>query len=264
MAHRDSYDHGTPAWIDLSSPDVDASKDFYGALFGWDAEDSFEGETRIYTNFSKDGRAVAGLGAQQPEMAGMPPIWSTYIGVDDADAVLAAAEAAGGQVLMPTMQVMDQGSMAILADPTGAVVSLWQAGAHTGAQLVNEPDTWSWNELMTRDLPAATAFYGDVFGWTTSVAMDMGPELGPYLVVAGDDPDGVAGMMGMPPGMPEQVPNHWNVYFTVADLDASLARVAELGGKLVNGPDDSPVGRLATVHDAHGGSFSLIQQPAEV
>lgn len=257
MAHRDHYDAGIPSWVDLMSPDVDASKAFYTGLFGWEAEDQLDGEgNRIYVQLRQDGRDVAGMGGQAPEMEGMPPIWNTYVATDDCDATVKKAEAAGGTVMMPTMEVMDAGKMAILADPSGAMVSVWQAGEHIGAGIVNEPNSFSWNELMTRDLEAVKPFYAEVFGWEYETH-DMG-EMGPYTTgqIGGDD---IAGLMTMPPDIPDEVPSYWNVYFAVADADAICKRVEELGGQVLWGPEDTPVGKLATIQDPQGGSFSIMQ-----
>lgn len=257
MSRRDGYEPGTPCWVDLMSPDVDASISFYTALFGWDAEDQYDDEgNRIYTNLMRGGDLVAGLGGQTPEMQGAPPMWNTYVATTDVDATSARVEAAGGTVMMPGMDVMDQGRMAIYSDPTGAVVSVWQAGVHKGADVCNEPGAWSWNELMTRDIDTATAFYADVFDWSYE-PMDM--PMGTYYVVKGGDEGGRGGLMAMPPGMPDAVPNHWTVYFMVDDADATIARARELGGQVVQGPDDAPVGRLATLHDPMGGSFMILQ-----
>lgn len=258
MNTRSTYESGTPCWVDLMSPDVDASTDFYTALFGWQAEDQFDEDgTRIYTNFLRDGRLVAGMGGHQPGMEGAPPIWNTYVATDDVDATSRRVEAAGGTVMMPATDVMDQGRMAIYGDPTGAVISVWQAGEHRGAQVCNEPDTWSWNELMTRDIDAALAFYRDVFEWSYD-----GRELpfGTYSVIRGGG-GGRGGLMPMPPGVPDMVPNHWAVYFMVDAADAAVERVRELGGQLVQGPHDVPgIGRIAIVHDPSGGSFMIMQR----
>lgn len=261
MVTRTSYDHGTPSWIDLMTTDVDGAVAFYGGLFGWTADPTHDDDgALVYVNLRKDGSLVAGLGEQSPEMAGLPPVWSTYVAVDDVDDVLARVADAGGQVMMPGMDVMeDVGRMAILADPTGAVVGLWQAGTHLGAEVVNEADTWFWNELLTRDVDTAKGFYGDVLGWDYD-AMDMGP-MGTYHVVKGG-PEGVAGLMAMPGEMPDQVPNHWMVYFMVADADATVAKALELGGQVVQPAMDTPVGRQAILHDPAGGSFSVMQ-PAD-
>lgn len=262
MSTRSSYEPGTPCWIDLMSPDVDASTAFYSGLFGWDAADEHDEEgNRIYTNYTRGGQVVAGAAAQQAEMKGAPPVWNTYIATADVDKTSKKVEEAGGTVMMPAMDVMEHGRMAIYGDPTGAVISAWQAGTHIGAQVCNEPNTWSWNELLTRDVEAASAFYSDVFGWSYD-SMDM--QVGTYHVIQGGDEGGRGGLMAMPPGMPDMVPNHWSVYFTVSDADATVERARELGGQVVQGPDDMPdVGRLATLHDPMGGSFMILQPASQ-
>lgn len=252
-----SYEPGQPCWIDLMSPDVDASKAFYSAVFGWETRDEHDDEgNRIYVNFSLDGRDVAGLGGQPP---GMPPmaIWNSYVCSDDVAATVAAVERAGGTVMMPPMPVMSAGHMAIVADPTGAVISVWQPGEHPGAGVANEPNTWSWNELMTRDIDTALPFYTDVFGWEYD-AMDMGNGSIYHVVKGGTE--GWAGAMAMPPGVPDQAPNHWAVYFMVADTEATVEAVNANGGQVVMPPMDTPgVGRMCIFHDPQGGSFSTLQ-----
>lgn len=254
-----SHAPGSPCWVDLMAPDVAAAKEYYGAVFGWDAEDQTDDEGNYtYTLFSKDGHTVAGMGGQQPGMAGMPPIWNTYVAVDDPAATAANVTEAGGTVAMPPMQVMTAGEMAIFADPGGAMISVWKAGDHIGAELCNEPDTWAWNELMTRDIDAALPFYSAVFGWTYD-DQDMGP-MGTYHVIHGGENNGLGGLMAMPADMPAMVPNHWGVYFTVSDIEATIAKVTVSGGMVTNGPMPIPgVGTSASVHDPQGGAFNLLQ-----
>ena len=260
MPEFTSHSHGTPSWVDLMSPDVDASKAFYSSVFGWDAEDQFDDDgNRVYVMFSLGGKSVAGLGGQGPGMEGMPGMWNTYVATADIAATTDAVAAAGGTVVMPPMQVFDAGQMAVFTDPTGATFSAWQAGEHIGVEIGNEPNTYSWNELMTRDVDTALSFYTAVFGWTYD-DQDMGTMI--YHVIAGGE-SGLGGIMAVPPEMPEEVPNHWAVYFTVTDLDASIAAVTGAGGQVVAGPMDIPgVGRMATVHDTTNGSFALMQ-PAD-
>jgi predicted enzyme related to lactoylglutathione lyase len=260
MPEFTSHDPGTPCWVDLMSPDIDASKAFYTSVFGWDAVDEFDPEgSRIYVSFKLDDKTVAGLGGQPPGMENMPPMWNTYIATEDCEATAAKVTEAGGAVIMPPMQVMEAGSMAIFADPTGAAFSAWQAGDHYGAQVGNEPNTYSWNELMSRQLDSAKAFYSQVFGWEYDV-QDMGP-MGEYNVIAGGaENQGLGGLMAMPPDVPEEVPNHWAVYFMVADINDTVAKVEAGGGQVVNGPFPIPgVGQTAVVHDPAGGNFQLLQ-----
>lgn len=245
-------------WIDLMSPDVDASVEFYTSVFGWDAEDQFDtdGVTRVYVMFRKDGATVAGLGGQFDAMQGAPAVWNSYVATDDADATTARVEQAGGTVVMPPMQIYDSGRMAVYAGPDGAMVSAWEAGSHIGAELVNEHAAWSWNELMTRDLDAAKRFHAEVFGWGYD-AHDMGP-MGTYWLATVDGRQ-MAGLMQMPPDVPDAAPNHWGVYFTVDDIDEVVARIEAAGGTIVMPKQHTPgVGHMAMAHDPQGGSFSLM------
>ena len=254
-----SYAPGTPCWVDFMSPDVDASKAYYGAVFGWDAEDQFSdtGE-RVYTTFTLNGQKVAGLLAKQPGAEDMPSVWTTYIATDDVAKTAELVESSGGSVLMPPLQVMTAGEMAVFADPTGAVFGVWKAGDHFGSEVGNEPNTYSWNELLDRDIEAAKEFYSKVFGWSYD-AMDMGP-MGTYNVIAGGENGGLGGLMAMPPNMPPMVPNHWAVYFMVSDLDDTLSKVTSNGGQVVMPATPIPgIGTMANVHDPAGGSFALMQ-----
>lgn len=262
MPQRTSYEPGTPCWVDLMTPDVAASTAFYTALFGWDTETTLDDDgNHVYTRLTKNGLDVGGLGGQPPDMAGAPPIWNSYVCVTDADETAAKIEKTGGRIMMPPMQVFEHGIMAVAADPTGAMFCLWQPLSHQGAGVVNEPDTYSWNELLTSDIEASKAFYADVFGWAYE-GMDMGPG-GMYWVIQGGDAGGLGGLMARPADLPADVPDSWGVYFTVADVDATVAAVTGAGGALMFGPVDVPeVGRFATVSDPQGGSFSVIQNPA--
>jgi predicted enzyme related to lactoylglutathione lyase len=262
MSEFTSHPPGTPCWVDLMSPDIDGSKSFYTAVFGWDADDQLDDDgNRIYVMFSQGGKSVAGLGGQPPGMGEMPAIWNSYIATADVAATAAQVTAAGGAVMMPPMQVMDAGEMAIFTDPAGAAFSVWKAGQHIGAEIGNEVNTYSWNELMTRDVDSALPFYSEVFGWSYD-PKDMGP-MGTYYVIAGGESGGIGGIMTMPPDMPAQVPNHWGVYFTVADTAATVEDITGAGGQIVNGPMTIPgVGTTATVHDPAGGNFSIMQPEA--
>ncbi len=158
------YAPGTPSWVELSSPNTDAATEFYGQLMGWSAtEPGPEDETGGYRMFQQDGKNIAGLMGHMQE--GQPTAWVTYISVADAEETAAKVKAAGGTVMMEPMDVMDIGRMALFADPTGAVFGVWQPKSFTGADLVNEPGSLCWNEVLTRDAGAGKAFYPAVFGW---------------------------------------------------------------------------------------------------
>jgi predicted enzyme related to lactoylglutathione lyase len=201
------------------------------------------------------GKPVAGMMPLMQE--GQPPAWSTYVAVEDAEATAGKVRDSGGQVMAEPMDVMDLGRMAIFADPSGAVFGIWQAGTFPGAGFVNESGAVLWNELNTRDPDAAKDFYTGVFGWETR---DFGGGDPPYLTVhPGGAERGVGGIMDMRGRVPDEVPAHWMVYFAVDDVDASAAKVKELGGAVTLEPTDIPqVGRVAIVHDPHGAHFAVI------
>ena len=256
MSIRTSYAPGIPSWVDVMVPNRDEGKAFYGALFGWTFEDSVDPESGavIYTNCFSNGHMVCGLMEMNPQMGAMPPVWGTYVATADAEETAQRVTEAGGTVMIPPMDVMDVGRMAVFADPTGAVLGLWQAKTHKGAELVNEPYGFCWNELDTRDTAAASAFYEAVFGWKTE-AME-GPMDYFELKLDGDT---IGGMMPMPEGMPAAVPSFWLTYFAVEDCDATVAQITELGGGLAMGPMDIPAGRFAVVHDPAGATFAVMK-----
>jgi hypothetical protein len=252
VAQRTSYAQGTPSWIDLLTPDQAASKSFYGALFGWSFDDQQLGDGVYYSIAMLGDDRVAAIAPPNPDSAGTPPRWTTYLTVDDVDAAAGRAAAAGGSVAMPAMDVMGAGRMAMVADPSGAVVALWQAKDIAGAGRVNEPGTLIWNELITDDAASALPFYEAVAGMTTS-SMDMG-EAGSYTLFEADGKQ-VGGTMAP---MMDGVPNYWHVYFAVADVDATAAKATAAGGTVVGEPFDSPVGRMAILQDPHGAMFSVM------
>jgi len=259
MPVRSSYAQGTPNWVDLQTTDQPASKAFYAGLFGWTFDDqpmSEASDAPVYSMAMLGDQAVAAIAPQSPDLAaaGAPPVWNTYIAVDSVDDAVAKVGAAGGQVAMEPFDVMDAGRMAVALDPSGAPVALWQADQHIGATLVNEPGTLTWNELITTD-PEAARFYEQVLGLTTST-MDMGSGAYTLFETGGQQVGGAT-----EPQM-AGVPNHWHVYFAVADTDAAAARAAELGGSVVVQPFDTPAGRIALLTDPQGAAFSVIQQAA--
>jgi len=154
-----TYAPGTPSWVDLAIPDVEAATRFYNQIFGWTSQDLGE-EAGHYNMFFRNGKMVAA--ANTPQSPNQPPSWATYIATDNAQETANKVKEAGGQVLMEPFQVMDQGSMAVFMDPTGAVFCVWQPAAMKGSELANEPGSFTWNELATRDMDKARAFYAKV------------------------------------------------------------------------------------------------------
>ncbi len=253
MSRPDSYQPGTPSWVDLASPDLDASASFYGQLFGWEARETGPAEeTGGYRMFYKDDLSVAGLGPIMNE--GQPPAWTTYVTVADADETTTKVTDAGGQPLMTPLDVMDVGRMGLYMDPAGAVIAVWQPGRHKGAGIVNEPGSLSWNELQTRDVDAARSFYDAVFGW--GVQEHPMEHMTYYEWKLGDQ--SVGGMLQMGESFPPEVPPHWLAYFAVEDCDAALESATGLGGRKMMEPMEVEAGRFGVVSDPQGAFFAVI------
>ena len=255
MARLEKFNPGQFSWVDLMAPDAVAAKAFYGALFDWSHVDIPTDQGGVYTQFKSRDLPVAGLGEMSDEMkaGGMPGFWNSYVTVDDADAIAATAVELGGKITMPVMQVMTAGRMAFLADVEGAHFAIWQPGEHAGAGLVNEPVSLCWNELLTKDIEAAKAFYAALFGWEINAAEDAPVEY--YGISNGGRING--GIIPWSSQMGD-VPPNWGVYFSVADCDGSVKRIDELGGRLIVPPRDIHPGRFAVVADPAGAVFSVM------
>ncbi|PRY40625.1 VOC family protein [Umezawaea tangerina] len=246
VTRETSWPAGTPCWADLGA-DVDKSTAFYSALFGWEV-DKLETAVLGYWTATLGGRNAAGLGAQQ-DMA-QPPQWTTYLATDDADATAAKIFEAGGHVVVAPMDVEDQGRIAIAVDTAGAMFGIWQAGSHTGLQVTGESGSITWSENTTQDFDGSQKFYADVFGYSYA---DLSDDDSQYatITLGGDTVGGIGSAFG-------DAPSAWLTYFAVADTDAAVAKVAELGGWVVMPPTDSPNGRAAVVSDDQGAVFAVI------
>jgi uncharacterized protein len=249
---------GSPCWIDLMTSDTQKARDFYAQLFGWTYETGDQEKYGGYITAFKDGQMVAGM-MHNDGQAGYPDVWTTYLRVEDINAVIDATTTAGGQVFMSPMEVPEQGKMAMIGDAGGAAIGLWQFGGHTGYQLQGEPGTPVWHELHTRDYPATVKFYQDVLGWDTAVMSDT-PEF--KYTTLGEGDNARAGIMDSSSFLPEGVPANWQVYFGVENADATIEKALSMGGQLVQPAEDTPFGRMATLADPTGTMFK-ISQPVE-
>jgi predicted enzyme related to lactoylglutathione lyase len=259
VGERTRYAPGTFSWADLSTPDPPAAKTFYCQLFGWEATDNPIGDGTVYTMMSIDGKDVVAVSPQPKRQreAGAPPAWSSYITVQSADDALARAEQLGASVHAPAFDVFDAGRMGVVQDPQGAFFPVWEPKGHIGAGLVNAPGALSWNDLASPDPDASARFYGELFAWTVEPVDGSEP---PYWTIKTADGRLGGGMREvMPPGSPA----YWVVYFAVEDADAALARVLELDGAHVWGPDEAGPGRVVVVRDPQGAVLALYAGPLD-
>jgi uncharacterized protein len=254
MADITRHEPGSFSWVELATTDTAAAKAFYTALFEWTYVDNPMGPDMVYTRLQLRGRDVGALYPQAKEQRdqGIPPHWMSYVTVQGADASAAKAKELGGTEILPPFDVMTYGRMAVLQDPTGAVLSLWEPREHIGVQVRDEPNALCWNELYTRDTASAAAFYRGLFGWRDKT------DKGGYTEWhRGDTP--VGGMMAIAPEW-GPMPPHWLSYFLVSDVDATIARAARLGGgAMMPARDIENVGRFAILKDAQGAEFAIVK-----
>lgn len=257
MGDQMAHPSGTFCWPELATIDQKAAVEFYQALFGWDVEEQPLGPAETYSMFRLRGRDVGAAYTMRPaeRQGGVPPHWNSYVSVDNADETARRAQELGAGLLAPPFDVMSQGRMAILQDPTGAVFEIWQPNAHPGVGVLNEPGALCWTELTTSDMNAAETFYTALFGWTAKHSAPGSPM--PYTEFSAGGVPGI-GMMGKPPGMPPDVPSFWMPYFQVVNVDAAAARAAGLGAPLIVEPREIPdAGRFAVICDPQGASFAV-------
>ena len=247
---------GTFCWPELATSDQKAAVAFYRTIFGWEVNEQPMGPTETYSMFQLQGKNVGAAYSMRPEerQRGVPPHWGSYVAVENADATAKRAQELGAKVLAPPFDVMEAGRMAVLQDPTGGVFMVWQAKKHAGAEVLDDPGSLCWTELATRDSKAAEKFYTSLFGWSAKHGTD-GME---YTELANNGKQ-QGGILPITPQM-GNMPTAWTPYFAVNDVDATAAKVKELGGRLYMGPQDLPkVGRFAVVADPQGAVFDIFK-----
>jgi predicted enzyme related to lactoylglutathione lyase len=238
----------TFAWNEIATRDTKTVSEFYCLLFGWTAElaDCTEG----YTLFKMGDTPICGMIEMNEEWPeDIPTHWGAYIYVEDVDATAAKVEAAGGTLCCGPMDAGEGGRMAVLKDPSGAVISLYKGG--DGMNAVGD-SAFCWNELLSTDTSASAEFYSTVFGWMP-MAMEGTGE--PYtLFMSGED---CAGSMIQMHWEGEQ---SWMAYVQVDDVDAVAAKATELGASLCAEPQDIPtVGRFAVFTDPSGATVGVFK-----
>lgn len=260
---------GTPTWLDLGTTDLDAAKTFYQELFGWTFTDS-GADYGHYNMITKDGALVGGAmdfgnfpadeSVPVPD-EGARSAWDVFLAVDDVDARLELATKHGATVLFPASDVGGAGRCATVSDPTGASIALWQAGDTDGYQFTGSAGTPVWFELMTQDFEGAKDFYSAVFDFKP-VAMTTPMEEGSTVDEAsyatnGPQSEASSGICNVAGFVPEEEGSWWRIYFAVDGCDQAVETATRLGGKLLDGPEDSPFGRIATLADPTGASFQI-------
>jgi predicted enzyme related to lactoylglutathione lyase len=248
MGDREQHEPGTFSWTDLSTPDAQASKEFYGGLFGWNFKDDPIPGGGVYVMARLAGRAAAAMF----ETTERHPAWASYVTVEDADATAARASQLGATLLAEPFDVMDVGRMSTIQDPAGAVFCVWQPRRSIGAEVVNGDGALSLNQLNTTDPEAAERFYGELFGWRFDQVSDT--ETFYWGIYRGDRLNG--GMMQLPAGAP--APSHWLVYFGIDDIDAAAERISSTGGTLMVPPQEVPGGRILVAQDPQAAVFGLV------
>ncbi len=268
MSEQDRFVPGVPNWVELTTPDLRAAQEFYGALFGWTFDDAGAAPGGGRTLLAQlSGGAVGALSQ------GEPGRWNSYVLVDSADETAERVRNAGGRVLGPPADV-EQGRVLAFTDPEGAELRVWEPRGRRGADVVNAHGSVNFNDLHTRDVAAAAEFYGAVFGWRV---LDMGggttmwalSAYGDHLERRTPGTREAYASMGGPAGfedvvasialVDESTPAHWGVTFAVDDADACAARASGLGGTVLAGPFDATWVRMAVLQDPQGVSFVASQ-----
>jgi uncharacterized protein len=255
MPHIDQHPAGAFCWIELATSDQNAAKNFYGALFGWKADDSPMGPGEFYTIFRLEGKDAAAGYTLRPDQKsqGVPPHWMPYITVENADQAADKAKQLGGTVIMPAFDVMEAGRMAVIQDPTGAYFCVWQAGKNIGIGIAGVHGTLCWADLSTPDVKRASEFYSKLFGWQI---MPGENDKSGYLHIK----NGEQFIGGIPPAEHRQqgVPPHWLAYFWVDDVAVSTAKAKSLGANVYMGPMKiENVGDMSVIADPQGAVFAI-------
>ena len=247
----EKYEYGVPSWVALATDDPAAAAKFYDSLLGWQTGEPANGaDDRVHI---LRGLPVAAIG---PKLERLRAAWRLHVNVANADELVRRATASGGTLLREPTTVGNQGRFAVLADPSGAELALWQADEHKGAGVLDEPGALAWSELITDDVQASLAFYGEVFGWTLTRPASGDASQRREWQARGRS---IAGLLPRPSAMPREISPYWDVFFGVADPSATVDQVARLGGHNLMPPLNTTHGRIAVFADPAGIVFSVIE-----
>jgi uncharacterized protein len=243
-------------WYELMTTDLAAARAFYSKVVGWEPKNAEMPGTE-YWLFNMGEKQMAGLMdlPEESRKMGTPSSWIGYVGVESVDAAEAKSKASGGRTYQPPTDIPGVGRFAVLADPTGAVISLFQSSdANQMSPLTQQdPGGVGWHELYSGDVNAVWPYYEGLFGWQKLDSMDMG-EMGTYQIFGVGDQQ-IGGMMNKPPEVPA---SYWNYYFNVGNIDEAAERVKSAGGTILVGPIEVPGGGwVIQAMDPQGAAFSL-------
>ena len=250
------HEPGSFCWVELATTDQAAAKAFYSSIFHWEPNDAPIGPDDFYTIFRLDGAAAAAAYTMRPaERAAAPPHWTLYIKVESADAAAARAAELGGAVIDEPFDVSSAGRMAVIQDPTGAVVCVWQSKEQPGLGVTHENGAFCWADLATTDPARAREFYRDLFGWQIGPAPNYPPG---YEVIGNGGP---APIGGVGPLRGEGGRSHWMLFFIANDVEGVAAQAKDLGGAVQMGPIRMGPVQMAALTDPQGAAFSIIRPP---
>lgn len=250
--------HGDFLWYELMTRDPDAAKAFYDEVVGWNIRDAKPGDDMGYREIAAGDTFVGGVFPLTEEMCehGARPVWLGYIAVDNVDATVAQLEQLGGSVLMPVKDIPGVGRFAMVADPQGIPFYVMRGAVESHTSDAFKPMATGhciWNELATADQDGALGFYGELFGWTSTESMSMGP-MGEYKFI---DHNGVR-LGAITPHISEGGSPIWTYYFRVADIDVAKQKAEARGGKIHHGPQEVPGGDHIIIGvDPEGAMFAL-------
>lgn len=252
MTEATRHTPGTPCWVSLMVHGLDATQDFYGALFGWEFSPGPQ-QLGPYVRALIDGKEVAGIG-RIPSSRQLPIAWTPYLATDDADVTAETIRSRGGTVGVGPLDAGPAGRLAIATDPGGAVFGIWQTAAHRGTAVYGTHGTPVWNELVTPETSFVGKFYEAVFGYEVEAVVSADFD---YLTLhlAGRP---VAALHGVGQALPRRG-THWMTHFEVEDTEEAARQVVELGGQVLQPPRDGSSGRLATVADPEGAVFTIVR-----
>ncbi|HKH09998.1 MAG TPA: VOC family protein [Rubrobacter sp.] len=251
MGLRKRYEPGTFCWADLSTPDVEGARAFYGDLLGWEFRDD-EIPGGVYVEYDGRGDLVGAI----DQWDGYPAHWNNYVSVESVDETAAKAEQLGARMIEKPFDLMEFGRMAVFADPGGAVLCVWEPRDHIGAGRVNDAGCMAWNELQTRRPDEAASFYAGLFGWDLEPIEQDGATV--YLTIKNSAGRMNGGIMPMSDAHGD-APSYWLAYFTVPSCDAAVARTKKLGGRVLAGPMEPGFGRISVLSDPQDAPFAVFE-----